>query len=283
MLSPSDAWYMVVQQPPKLGVSLSSGIAMQSRHNVMSLQNMKKGEAFDSKTESYNAISLPQFKFFRKQRLETNFISYTVTSLDLSDVFGIIHSLALHFKSVSFTPCVVGILKIDLEVQISSNSSLSLEHASAGSNFTLFQMNAFEGSRNDLEFNGVVCLNLLHAIVLASNITVNLTILRDSLISFALIDSSSNIEGFSVSQTANQFLLVKNAGGGSLLQKYVRLDNWSIGILGFDSTLGFKTPFGSFISQTDGRYLASANIILKANLNWYVFKSIYLKSYERLG
>lgn len=268
-----DAWYVFVQQTrPNLDVTkYMMNSSLQSEHKYsMVLQNIRNGGTFHGKMKSYETVSLPKFKLAREQKLSSDINRYIETSFDLVDVFDSIRSLTGYFKRTSNIPCVAGIMKIALEVKTSTNCTISLEYTTKGRNSTLCEISATQSVQNILEFNGIVCLNMLHSAVLKTNVVANVIILQSSVFSFVLIDSSINIEGFSVSQTSNQHLHWPMREQDSKIMKYIRLDGWNLGSIGFDSTLGFKMPFGSYTVQANGRYLATANIILKAVLDWYV-------------
>ena len=234
-------------------------------NSVMALQNMNKGDEFRNQTMS--ALSLPKFKVAKEQRLKKDVITYNVSILYLDDVFSAVTSLKDYTKGIATATCVVGILKVMLVIRTTLDNVISLEYHTRENNTTLSVINATQSSRNILQFNGILCLNSLHSIVLKSSFVVNLTVLKDSLFSFALTDYPKNIEGFSVIQTSNHFMLLEKCGRDLLRPKSTRLDNWIVGNLGFDSSRGFKMPFGSYIAQTSGMYLATANIILKTKLN----------------
>ena len=267
---PSDSWYVFVRhtQPSN---NISSIIDPSNPHQSgsMILLNMKKGDVFDDKL-SYEAISLPKFKLARKERAEYDIARENMASFDLGGVFSTIRTLNDYFGKVSHAPCIAGIFAITVEIAMSSVCTVSLEYASGVRNYTLCQMSVVQNARSTLKFNGILCLNLLHSVFFKSSVAANFTVFKNSVFSFVLLDSSANIEGFSVSQTANQDLRWPNIEKDSLVGKYRRLDNWNISSIGFDSTFGFRRPFGSYIAQANGRYLATVNIILKAKLNWYV-------------
>ena len=270
----SDAWYVFVQQTqPNVDITNYINSSLQNEHEyAMVLQNIKNGGVFGDKMKSYQAVSLPKFKLAREQKLISDVSRSSVTSFDLGGVFKNIKSLTGYFKRASNVPCIAGIVKIALKVKMSSNCTISLEYTTKRHNSTLCQKSAIQNTRNILEFNGILCLNMLQSTVFKTDTVTNLTILQSSVFSFVLIDSSINIEGFSVSLISNQHLNWPRREHDNQIMNYIRLDGWNISSNGFDSTRGFKMPFGSYTIQTNGRYLATANIILKAVLDWYVIK-----------
>ena len=171
--------------------------------------------------------------------------------------FSIIETLKSYFSGKSQAACVVGLFSVRLKVSTSSNSLLALQIQTELQNLTLATSMLNAAVPDIITFNVIICLEALLGVQLKNSDLVNVTLVKNSTVSFSLIDRSSNVEGFSAILNSDQNVLLGK-------RKRTRLDGWSTqhGIT-FDSSYGFKQPFGSFIAQISGKYMATANIIVK--------------------
>lgn len=238
-------------------------LSMPDSIDVMALHNMKNGDVFNRTAEAFEALSLPRFKLANKQELHTNINALNVSRLDLSEAFIDISALTGHFQETHSALCVVGILSLNMKLKVSPHSVMQLVYHAEESNTTL---SASKGAQNTLEFHGILCLNSLRSLSLTADTAVNVTIMKKSKLSFVLLDSSNNLEGFSVLHQGTPNLPVHSMTLIPSIETDFRLDGWSTPL--FDSTLGFKPPFGTYVAQADGTFLVTANVILKASVKW---------------
>ena len=242
--------------------------------SLIELQDVRRGSQYSFNANSSVAVSLPKFKFGDAQYLQGDFNFHNVSKIDLREILYPIRKLRSYLKNVPSLPCLVGIMSMRLRVQLSSPDVIMLVYQTLEDNATISAFALSEGTRNILEFNGILCINrILSLSLIASKRIANITISKKSLMSLALIGSATNIEGFSVSQKTSKEVTTQDENDVS--SKGKRLDDWVATSVGFDSSLGFRMPFGCYVSQASGKYLATANIILAATAEWYVDKLLW--------
>ena len=284
----SDAWYLINKHYQPIN-------ELDSKSNEVSLQLLKKGDKFPVTTDNSDlqAISLPRFKLTRSENLKLNATVKVKgkSPYTLDELFSEIKTLRnylLNGTEKGSGTCLVGLLSVKLVLHSEVNEVVSLVFRSAF-NSVLSQngflrnetktiqrtnktmnndANTIAASKTILEYNGVVCYDSFQTISVSSKSNISATITKDSKFSFALIDSLNNVEGFSAAQRANQVIALES-------DRWMRIDGWYVNhSFGFDSSTGFKEPFGSYVVPNSGKYLVTANLILRTKSTRYVLTYI---------
>ncbi|XP_065068666.1 uncharacterized protein LOC135693980 [Rhopilema esculentum] len=240
----------------------------QACNTTLSLQRSKPDER-NPNSRCLQALGLPRFKLTKTQDLEANFYLMNNSYYKIDKFFSIIETLKSYFSGRSKAACVVGLFSVRLKVSTSSNSLLALQIQTELQNVTLATSMLNDAVFDVMTFNVIICLETVLAVQIKYSDIVNATLVRNSTVSFSLIDRSSNVEGFSAIQNSDQIVSLDK-------RERTRLDGWSTqhGIT-CDSSFGFKQPFGSFIAQMSGKYMATANIIVKTSQTSKITVALY--------
>eukprot|EP00794_Sanderia_malayensis_P015992 gene15992-17602_t len=233
-------------------------------------RSMKWLNKYDVIPSSWNAcnIALSEFKQVWTQTLQWDKQFTNQSEYELNHVFDNLVNMRSNFplSTLRNKKCIAGIMTIHLRIILrkSNISDISLLYTRRGQQHAVKLASASYYTNKGfylLEMNGMVCHNHSNAMKIGSQQgkLLNMTISHGSSYSFALINDASHVEGFSAIQLRNQVISLENGN-------FRRVDGWSIeSELNFDSTIGFKSPFATYYVITTGRYLVTANIVLKMN------------------
>lgn len=175
----------------------------------------------------------------------------------LEDVFPDLAAMKASLLSSSDKQaCIVGVLSIKFNISSTTCPKLTLVLGTEGMQFSL----ASDASHPSemLLVNAAHCYGKYDRMQLyCQNAGFDISVGSGSTLSLAAVDKAKNIEGFSALQSNHQAIHLANS-------TFSRIDGWnSSSSLCFDSTIGFKSPFGSYLVSTTGKYLITANIIFK--------------------